>query len=114
MTSAKEEAKEGVLKRIAAVKARFVAGLSARTDELSGLATQAAASDPDMAAGARDALRIGLHNLSGAAPTLGLHELGRRASELEADLMSQPAGRIDPAFAEALAIEIAALAELEA
>ncbi len=116
MSAEDEDVRAKVARRIAEVRAKFLANLRGRSAELSALAR--AAGDPaDADAGkARDALRLGLHNLVGAAPTLGLQALGRRAAELEARVMSSPAlgaGGLDAATAEALARDIESLADVE-
>lgn len=83
MTTDDDQARLRTAERIAAVRTRFIAGLGERTAALADLARTAAGPDAAAASAAGDSLRLGLHNLAGAAPTLGLVALGRRAAALE-------------------------------
>ncbi|WP_245479523.1 Hpt domain-containing protein [Hansschlegelia zhihuaiae] len=83
MTTDNEQARARTAQRIAAVRARFLAGLGDRLAQLAEAAHAASGPDAAAAAAAGDSLRLGLHNLAGASPTLGLLELGRRAAQLE-------------------------------
>lgn len=65
---------------VAVVRTRFLAELDVRLAELQDLAAAAGRGDEV----ARDALRRGLHSIAGAAPTLGLGDLGDSARTLEA------------------------------
>jgi HPt (histidine-containing phosphotransfer) domain-containing protein len=86
--------------------------LPTRLAELAGLAKAASEREGAEAAEARDALRRGLHNLAGSAPTLGLHELGRRAGELEARVIASAAAEpLRPDLADGLARDIERLVD---
>ena len=112
MTSDGEDVRARTAARIAEVRVRFEAGLGGRLAALGDLAFQAAGQDPVAAAAASDSLRLGLHNLAGGAPTLGLTKVGRRAAALERFLIDERSGdgRISPKAAAELASAIAGLA----
>lgn len=94
--------------RIAIVRARFVTMLPQRVEALCELARRAASEDLAEAKEAGDAVRLGLHNLSGGAPTLGFTELGRRARDLERRFIAarRADGGVNVKIAEDLAREI--------
>lgn len=106
-----EGAKRRTSERIAQVRERFAAGLGARKEALCALARTAGGTDRDAAAKATDELRLGLHNLAGGAPTLGLTALGEAAAELEKLLVMKklPDGGLDASIADELAVAIEAL-----
>ncbi|MFD1701813.1 Hpt domain-containing protein [Methylopila henanensis] len=85
MAEADDDAARARLKTaLDAVRARFVAGLEARTGALAELALAARerrSPGPDLA---RADLLRGLHSIAGSAPTVGLRDLGARARVLEA------------------------------
>lgn len=112
MKASDERARARTRERIAEVRERFVAGLGARVLALSDLAREAAGDDPVAASAAADSLRLGLHNLAGGAPTLGLTAVGKTAAALERRLIDERLGdgRLPESAAADLAIEIAALA----
>ncbi|WP_020178291.1 Hpt domain-containing protein [Methylopila sp. M107] len=80
MTDPESTERQRAQARVAEIRSRFVAGLDDRLAELSELARSTGGPDGK---DAWDRLRLGLHNLSGAAPTLGLADLGRGAGEIE-------------------------------
>lgn len=100
--------------RIAEVRARFSAGLGQKVEALTALALSAGAEDRRAAATAADNLRLGLHNLAGGAPTLGLGPLGEAAAALEKRLAAErlPDGGLDAGVARALAASIERLSGL--
>lgn len=104
-----ESARARTAERIAEVRGRFVAGLDARLAALCDLAHAAASADPVAASAAADSLRLGLHNLAGGAPTLGLTEVGRRAAGLERLLIEERSG--DGRISAKAAAELAAAIE---
>lgn len=107
-----DDARRRTSARLAAIRERFALGLEKRLEELSKQALAAAGEDKAQAAAACESLRLGLHNLSGSAPTIGFVALGRRAATLEAWVMAERGtdGRLPPSAAADLADEIAALA----
>lgn len=114
MTDDPEGLKRRTSERIAEVRARFAAGLGARTEALSALAREAGGADRVRAAVAADELRLGLHNLAGGAPTLGLAALGETAAALEKRLVAgrSPDGGLEAALAGDLEEDIRTLATL--
>lgn len=100
--------------RIAEVRARFSAGLGRKVEALTELALAAGGGDRQAAAAAADNLRLGLHNLAGGAPTLGLGPLGDAAAALEKRLAAERLadGGLEPTVARLLATSIERLAEL--
>jgi HPt (histidine-containing phosphotransfer) domain-containing protein len=113
MTTDDDQARLRTEERIAAVRARFLAGLGDRAAQLAEAARAAAGPDAAAAASAGDSLRLGLHNLAGASPTLGLLNLGRRAAALEKRVIALRGedGRLQPRDSEELVREILALAD---
>lgn len=111
MNDEAEEARRRTSERIAEVRARFAAGLTERVNALSALAMTAGGADRAAAAEAFGGLRLGLHNLAGGAPTLGLPALGRAAATLEKRLIAArcPDGGLDAETAAALARDVAVL-----
>jgi hypothetical protein len=109
-----EGLKRRTSERIAEVRARFAAGIGARAQALAGLAGTAGAADREAAAKAAEDLRLGLHNLAGGAPTLGLAVLGQAAAALEKRLVAQrlPDGGLAGGVADELAAEIGKLPAL--
>ncbi len=112
MSGALDPERLAATERIAQVRARFLEKLPARLEGLVALAAKAGG-DADDAPDAREALRIGLHNLSGSAPTLGLVEIGRRAGEIERRVISRqlPNGALAPTVASEVARDISVLAD---
>lgn len=108
-----DDARARLREKIEAVRTRFLARLGGRIEELRSLAERAAGGDAAEAAAARAALRRGLHNLAGAAPTLGLHAIGRKAAELEASVMAAPGGGLPPDQARDLTAALGRLADTE-
>ncbi|MFC3693017.1 Hpt domain-containing protein [Chenggangzhangella methanolivorans] len=100
--------------RIAEVRARFASGLGQRAEALSALARGAASADRSVADKAADDLRLGLHNLAGGAPTLGLADLGKAAAALEKRLIAERLadGGLELSVAERLAGDIERLPDL--
>ncbi|GLK81064.1 Hpt domain-containing protein [Methylopila turkensis] len=85
MTEAGDDAARARLETaLEAVRARFVAGLDARTGALVELARAAREHQPPGSDLARADLLRGLHSIAGSAPTVGLRDLGARARALEA------------------------------
>lgn len=111
MASEDDDSRVRTAERIAAVRRRFAATLGERLATLAALAIKAG-SGGETAAKAFDGLRLGLHNLSGSAPTIGFRGLGARAGELEVETVGRrrPDGGLLRADAEMLAERIAALA----
>lgn len=79
MPDGEAERRAKITAAVEAVRTRFLARFDDRLAELESLAAAAAAGDED----ARVALQRGLHTIAGTAPTLGLHDLGAQARELE-------------------------------
>lgn len=100
--------------RLDAVKDRFAKGLDDRLANLSGLARAAAGPNRSEAVAACESLRLGLHNLSGSAPTIGFEELGQRARVLESRVIAARGSeaRLSPDDAEAFAKDITDLVAL--
>lgn len=100
--------------RLAAVKDRFAKGLDDRLANLSSLARAAAGPRLPEAAAACESLRLGLHNLTGSAPTIGFDALGQRARVLESRVIAARGskGRLSQDDAEAFAQEITDLGAL--
>jgi HPt (histidine-containing phosphotransfer) domain-containing protein len=113
MMTEDDQARLRTAERIAAVRSRFLAGLAERTKTLAELALAAAGPDPASAAAAGDGLRLGLHNLAGAAPTLGLVALGRRAASLEKRVIAERSedGRLSAPVAAEIARDVKALTD---
>lgn len=111
MSDEAEDARRRTSERIAEVRARFAAGLTERARTLAELAWTAGGADRVAAAEAFCGLRLGLHNLAGGAPTLGLPALGRAAATLEKRLIAarSPDGGLDAEAAAALAHDVAGL-----
>lgn len=108
MTPPDDSSRRRAAERIAIVRARFVETLPAKLAALCEFARRAAGDDVAAAVRAGDALRLGLHNLSGGAPTLGFADVGARARSLEKRFIAARLsdGRIDRATADRLAAEI--------
>jgi hypothetical protein len=104
-----DPARERLVAKIDAVRDRFLTGLDARRRGLIDLCNQAAGEEAGPAGEARLALRRGLHNLAGAASTLGLVQLGRAASDIEAAVVAAIAG--DRPFDASLTREVVARLE---
>lgn len=113
MSGALDPERLAATERIAQVRARFLANLPARLEGLAALALKAGGDAPE-AQEAREALRIGLHNLSGSAPTLGLVEIGRLAGEIERRVISKqlPNGGLAPPVASEVAHDVSALGDV--
>jgi chemotaxis protein histidine kinase CheA len=104
-----DPARERLVAKIDAVRERFLVSLDARRRGLIDLCNQATGEETGPAGEARLALRRGLHNLAGAAATLGLTELGRDASDIEAVVVAAIAG--DRPFDASLTREVIARLE---
>lgn len=112
--NSRDDARQRTSERLAAVRERFAEKLEGRLEGLCDLARAAAGEDAAEAAAACGSLRIGLHNLSGSAPTLGFVALGRRAAMLEARVTAErdAGGRLSPSTAAEFVREIAGLADI--
>lgn len=100
--------------RIAEVRARFLDGLAERVGALAAIARRCDNDDAAARVAAFDELRLGLHNLAGGAPILGLSSLGQRAAEVEARVLAaRKDGRpLSRDTAEDLASDIESLASI--
>lgn len=105
MDDDREGLKRRTSERIAEVRARFAAGIGAKAQTLAALARTAGGADRAAAAKASEELRLGLHNLAGGAPTLGLSDLGEAAAVLEKRLVAERLsdGGVETAEATAIA-----------
>lgn len=89
MTEPDQAAKARLAQAIAGARAKTLALLDAKTDEIVALVRRAQGSDWE---DARRTLRLRLHNLAGSSPTIGLAALGAEARRLEVELDATPNG----------------------